>query len=175
MTPNDISVELVAPLQCEVGENPLWHPEAETLFFLDITKGTIYAYRPASNKSSVFAQTRVTGGFTLQRDGSLLLFQDGRIAILSRNGDLREIASDCCPGSERFNDVIADPEGRVYAGAMGLAFPTEWVLRPIFAVCISRTRFRVNSTISITIARRAISAISASSPISLLMKVCPMA
>jgi D-xylonolactonase len=119
MTPNDISVELVAPLQCEVGENPLWHPEAETLFFLDITKGTIYAYHPASNKSSVFAQTRVTGGFTLQRDGSLLLFQDGRIAILSRNGDLREVASNCCPGSERFNDVIADPEGRVYAGAMG--------------------------------------------------------
>src|SRR6202043_4214910 len=119
MTPNDISVELVAPPQWEVGENPLWHPEAEALFFLDITKGTIYAYHPASNKSSVFAQTRVTGGFTLQRDGSLLLFQDGRIAILTLDGVVREVASGQCPGNERFNDVIADPEGRVFAGAMG--------------------------------------------------------
>ena len=55
----------------------------------------------------------------LQQDGSLLLFQDGRIAILALDGTLREVACGACPGNERFNDVIADPEGRVFAGAMG--------------------------------------------------------
>lgn len=119
MSALDIPVELVAPLDCEVGENPLWHPEAEMLFFLDITKGTIYSYNPGTQKSSVVARTRITGGFTLQRDGSLLLFQDGRIAVLSTNGVLREVATGQCPGSDRFNDVIADPEGRVFAGSMG--------------------------------------------------------
>jgi sugar lactone lactonase YvrE len=73
MNARDAIVDLVAPLACEVGENPLWHPEAETLFFLDITLGTIYAYHPATEHCSVAAQTRITGGFTLQRDGSLLL------------------------------------------------------------------------------------------------------
>jgi D-xylono/L-arabinono-1,4-lactonase len=119
MSALDAPVDLVAPLACEVGENPLWHSEAETLFFLDITLGTVYAYHPATQNCSVVARTRITGGFTLQRDGSLLLFQDGRIAVLTRNGVLREVASGLCPGNDRFNDVIADPEGRVFAGAMG--------------------------------------------------------
>jgi D-xylono/L-arabinono-1,4-lactonase len=52
-------------------------------FFLDIPAGTVYAYDPARRNSRVFAGTRVTGGFTLQQDGSLLLFQDGYIATLA--------------------------------------------------------------------------------------------
>ena len=112
-------VELVAPLGSEIGENPLWHQEMGKLFFVDIPAGTVYSYDPAKRDCSVFSQTRVTGGFTLQQDGSLLLFQDGRIATLAFDGTLRQVASDQCPGNDRFNDVIADPEGRVYAGAMG--------------------------------------------------------
>jgi len=119
MSENQVQIDLVAPLNCEVGENPLWHPEAKTLFLLDITAGTVYAYDPAKQNCAVVCRTRITGGFTLHRDGSLLLFQDGRIAVLKTNGDLREVASGLCAGNDRFNDVIADPEGRVYAGAMG--------------------------------------------------------
>ncbi len=113
------SVELVASPGCEIGENPLWHQDAERLFFIDIPGGRIYAYDRLKRNCNVFCQTRVTGGFTLQDDGSLLLFQDGRIASLALDGTVREVASGRCPGNERFNDVIADPEGRVFAGAMG--------------------------------------------------------
>jgi D-xylonolactonase len=67
----------------------------------------------------VIARTRVTGGFTLQEDGTLLLFQDGHIAILAADGGVREVAAHACVGNDRFNDVIADPEGRVFAGTMG--------------------------------------------------------
>jgi D-xylonolactonase len=55
----------------------------------------------------------------LQADGTFLLFQDGRVSILGLDGVQRVVASDLCPGNDRFNDVIADPEGRVFAGAMG--------------------------------------------------------
>jgi D-xylonolactonase len=34
------------------------------------------------------------------------------------DGTQREVASGLCPHNARFNDVIADPEGRVYAGVM---------------------------------------------------------
>jgi D-xylonolactonase len=112
-------VELVASSGCEIGESPLWHREMAKLFFVDIPAGTIYAYDPTGQDCSLFNRTRVTGGFTLQQDGSLLLFQDGRIATLRLDGTLRLVASDQCPGNDRFNDVIADPEGRVFAGAMG--------------------------------------------------------
>jgi D-xylono/L-arabinono-1,4-lactonase len=111
--------ELIAPLHCEIGEGPLWHPDLGALFFLDIPPGVIHAYYPSTHVCRPFCKTRVTGGFTLQADGSLLLFQDGHIVILQMNGLLHEVADNQCPGNERFNDVIADPEGRVFAGTLG--------------------------------------------------------
>ncbi len=110
--------ELVAPLSLQVGENPLWHPEAATLYFIDIFGGTVHAYIPATESYQQVCKTHVTGGFTIQEDGSLLLFQDGRLSLMSLNGSVREVASGLLPHNQRFNDVIADPEGRVYAGAM---------------------------------------------------------
>ncbi len=115
----DTDVELVADLACDTGENPLWCGQRGLLLFVDIPRGLIYGYDPATAKCDVIARTRVTGGFTLQEDGSLLLFQDGRIAVLTKDGIVREVMRDACPGNERFNDVIADPEGRVFAGTLG--------------------------------------------------------
>lgn len=112
-------MELVAPLDCHTGENPLWCERRKKLLFADIPRGVVYGYDPATAKCDVMARTRVTGGFTLQEDGSLLLFQDGPIAVLGTDGAVREVARDACPGNDRFNDVIADPEGRVFAGTLG--------------------------------------------------------
>ena len=112
-------VELVAKLDCDTGENPLWCERRQKLLFTDIPRGVIYGYDPAAGKCEAIARTRITGGFALQEDGSLVLFQDGRIALLGMDGAVREVARDACPGNERFNDVIADPEGRVFAGTLG--------------------------------------------------------
>jgi sugar lactone lactonase YvrE len=83
------------------------------------TGGAVFQYDPVGGAFSRAVQTRTTGALTLQRDGSLLLFQDGRIAELDSAGRLREVAAGICPENERFNDAIADPEGRVFAGVMG--------------------------------------------------------
>jgi len=115
----EVRAELVAPLNCHTGENPLWCGRRNLLLFVDIPNGTIYGYDPSQARYDVLARTRVTGGFTLQEDGSLLLFQDGRIAQLGVDEAVRELKRDACPGNDRFNDVIADPEGRVFAGTMG--------------------------------------------------------
>jgi len=56
---------------------------------------------------------------TLQEDGNILLFQDGRISILRLDGTQHEVGTGYCPGNDRFNDVIADGEGRVFAGTVG--------------------------------------------------------
>jgi sugar lactone lactonase YvrE len=79
--------ELVANFRCEIGENPLWHADTQAMIFLDIPPGKVHAYSPAKDASALLAQGRTTGGSTIQEDGSLLLFQDGRISILSLNSD----------------------------------------------------------------------------------------
>jgi len=112
-------VECVVDIECQVGENPLWHPELKSLFFVDIPVGKIYAYTPATHEYVLFSQGPVTGGMTLQDNGSLLLFQDGRISVLTMDGHQQEVAAGLFSANDRFNDVIADPEGRVFAGIMG--------------------------------------------------------
>jgi D-xylonolactonase len=64
-------------------------------------------------------QGPTVGGFTLQRDGELLLFRVHDIAVLHRNETLSVQQTVADGGMERFNDVIADPEGRVFAGTIG--------------------------------------------------------
>lgn len=109
----------MADFACDIGECPVWVAEQELVVYVDISAGAVHSYDPVRNASATLARGRTTGGLTIQTDGSLLLFQDGHISILERDGTVREVASGLCPHNERFNDVIADPEGRVYAGAMG--------------------------------------------------------
>jgi D-xylonolactonase len=117
--PTHYSIELVANFECQVGENPLWHPDMQSLLYVDIPTSMIYAYKPATRRCTSFSKGPVTGGMTLQEDGSLLLFQDGRISLLKMDGQQQEVATGLCPTNDRFNDVIADAEGRVFTGMIG--------------------------------------------------------
>ncbi len=111
--------ELIADYKCVTGEGPLWHPDEQAVYWVDIPKGRIFRYDPVTGKHEQFFEGGVIGGYTLQADGSFLLFMDkGAIKIL-RNGKLTTVL-DGIPGEEesRFNDVIADPRGGVFCGTM---------------------------------------------------------
>ena len=99
----------LANYHCKVGENPLWHPEEGRIFRLDHQSGD----------HECFYRGPVVGGFTLQADGSLLLFETDRIVRLEADGTRRVLKEGIDADMARFNDVIADPEGRVYAGTIG--------------------------------------------------------
>ena len=60
------------------------------------------------------------GGFTLQADNSLLLFMDKGTVAVWDDGQIVQTIVDTIPAEieQRFNDVTADPEGRVFAGTM---------------------------------------------------------
>jgi len=114
--------ERVVDSECKVGENPLWHPEEERLFWCDIPRGRLHWYDPESDTAGIAHESNERiGGFTIQEDGTFLLFQElGTVRRL----DLADGAIDTVVTAdpkrfeERFNDVIADPAGRVFAGTM---------------------------------------------------------
>jgi sugar lactone lactonase YvrE len=111
--------EPVANHHCLVGENPLWNEAEGRIYWVDIDSGRLFRADHATKDHECFYRGPVIGGFTFQADGTLLLFEVNRIATLDPNGRRRIIVDNIDPDMKRFNDVIADPEGRVYAGTIG--------------------------------------------------------
>lgn len=111
--------ELIADYECITGEGPLWHPDEQRLYWIDIPTGRLFRYAPGTGKHELCYTGEVIGGMTVQADGALLLFM-GRGAIgIWRAGEVTYVR-ESIPEEEatRFNDVIADPQGRVFCGTM---------------------------------------------------------
>lgn len=111
--------EIVADYHCHTAENPLWHPIEQRLYWTDIPTGRLFRYEPATNTHEQIYSGESVGGFTIQEDGSLLLFKvrgaierwcEGKITTL-----IPELPAE---RETRFNDVIVDPVGRVFCGTM---------------------------------------------------------
>jgi sugar lactone lactonase YvrE len=110
----------IVELACACGESPLWHPEQGLLYWLDVDESSMFTYSPASEEVRQVYGGIAIGGMTLHEDGRLLLFMaQGAIQFWSESEGLVPLI-ESLPGEEknRFNNVIADPEGRVYCGIM---------------------------------------------------------
>ena len=117
-----VQPELIADYACETGEGPLWHESEQRLYWLDIPRGRIFRYDPHSARHEmVFEGPDAIGGITVQDDGALLLLMArGAIKVWREGRPLETILEDIPEErGTRFNDVIADPRGRVFGGTMG--------------------------------------------------------
>ena len=113
------SFTLRAHEHCDTGENPLWDDRRRCVFWTDITNGKVFRYDIDAGTPRAIYEGEPVGGFTLQENGDLLLFRVNDIALLGEGGTPAVLLRCDDDGMERFNDVIADPEGRVFAGTIG--------------------------------------------------------
>jgi D-xylonolactonase len=86
-----MQIELVADTACRIAENPLWHPMEQRLYWLDIPAGRLFRYDPATGKHEQCHEGEPIGGFTVQADGSLLLFGARGCIRVWREGRARTI------------------------------------------------------------------------------------
>jgi D-xylonolactonase len=79
----------------------------------------MYRYDPATDEAERFYDGAIVGAFTIQANGSLLLFMaEGRVCHWD-DGALESVIDEILQeAGMRFNDVIADPRGRVFCGTM---------------------------------------------------------
>jgi len=100
-------------------ENPLWHPEHQALYWTDIPTGRLFRYHPKVETYEQIYQGEPVGGFTIQADGTLLLFKSKGTVEIWDEGNITTVISGIEEAKNtRFNDAIADPEGRVFSGTM---------------------------------------------------------
>ncbi len=116
---------------CILSENPLWDERESGLYWTDIDGGTLHRYQ--NDRHEVIYAGEKVGGFTLQDDGSLLLFRVSDIARLPLEngvfGSPQTLVTVAEEGLARFNDVIATPAGDVFAGTIGEGDTTGGVYR----------------------------------------------
>ena len=116
--------ELIADYRCVTGEGPAWHPLEKRLYWVDIPKGRMFRYDPATGSHEQLYEGAVIGGFTIQSDGALLLFMAGvgRNTSFERRLDygITESAWGRVPGVSSLKTNPEDPTltpGAVFVGA----------------------------------------------------------
>jgi sugar lactone lactonase YvrE len=113
--------EIIADYQCHTGEGPLWHSDEQALYWVDIPRGRLFRYEPETGQHAMIHEERPIGGYTIQADGTLLCFRDGgNVVVLDSRGEFVRTVVEAMPelATTRFNDVIAAPDGSVFAGTM---------------------------------------------------------
>ncbi len=117
-----VEYEVIADEACRCGEGPIWHVAQGRLYWLDNVTGRLFWYDPKTNHHELALQYDGIAAATVQVDGSLLLF--GRACGVWRwDGGEPTVVVEPTPGESRFNDVAADPKGRVFAGSMPVPDP----------------------------------------------------
>ena len=113
-------LELLVNEHNQTGENPLWDERRHLLFWCDIPQGQIWSFDPKTGSHRLVKTLgRECGAFALREDGQILLLFVASAALLNPDsGAVSPLDAAFISDSERYNDCIADPTGRVFAGTV---------------------------------------------------------
>ena len=113
--------EIATNLRAELGEGPSWDAEKEILYWVDITRGVIYAHTPNDPNDEVIAWADNVSCVVPRKSGGLALtLQYGYYGLDLETKELTPLTEQVERESDgnRFNDGKCDPAGRFWAGTM---------------------------------------------------------
>lgn len=102
----------------KVGEGPVWDSTSQTLLWTDIQTGRMFRYDPESGTNETIHRGHYVGGFAVNKQGGLLQCIWDGVVLWRSDEDWVQIHEGTHNGDQlKFNDVSADPAGRVFAGS----------------------------------------------------------
>lgn len=124
-TAKEIPSELVFKAEATTGEGSIWHPERQTLFWVDIEGKTLYEYQPNREDCSSWKFDRMISTVVPETDSTVIVaLQNEIVRVFLNDGHTASIAPiPDFEGKVRCNDGKCDPAGRLWVGTMGFGAP----------------------------------------------------
>lgn len=115
-------LECVLPWGAQLGEAPVWHPEEQRLYWVDILHPAIYRFDPRTGLNETCLPGKLVSAALPRRGGGVMVAtQDGIEALDFDTGRLTPFADPENGRAEnRLNDAKVGPGGAIWVGSMRL-------------------------------------------------------
>lgn len=115
------AVETVLNIQNKLGEGPLWNPDEQVIYWVDIQNNCFHRFNPATGQHRQFDVGVPVGALAFRANGGLVLATQNGFAYWSEDTEIVDFFHDpeADKPDSRFNDGAVDRQGRFWAGTLG--------------------------------------------------------
>jgi len=142
-------IEVFQPVPARLGEGPCWHPQRQTLWWVDILGQQYFEADLSGRAPRRMDSGQMVGAVAPTREGGLIAALHRGICLVDPDSGVAQPFASALghdPERFRFNDGKVDPHGRFWAGTLALDFhPGESRL------------FRVDTQGTVTVMREGVS------------------
>ncbi len=111
-----IAIDIIADDRNLCGEAPTWDYRTGRILWTDIPNRNVYTYEPETGHRALLCNRCSVAGIALHADGGWVVAGSEGVHILAADGSTRTVLTQLEGQPLNFNDILADPVGRVYAG-----------------------------------------------------------
>jgi sugar lactone lactonase YvrE len=112
-------IELVAQLNDECGESPIWEPRERAVYWCDTHRNFIHRHDPAAKKTETFAVDRKVHALGMAGRGRWILVTPDAVVLWKKGDASVSVLATPEAGKQdmMFNDGTVDPAGRYVVGS----------------------------------------------------------
>lgn len=118
MNPLFHNLEIVCPEHHRCGEGPIWDATGQRLIWTDIESALLFQFDPNTSQIRSMNAGLTVSAIALNKTGGLVLGGPMGLHLWTGDGNRRQIVYETDGEVLSFNDLIADPQGRIYAGTL---------------------------------------------------------
>ena len=111
-------VEHLISVQDEVGETPIWIPDEQAMYWIDLEGSTVHRYDPATGERKNWTLDAAVTALARRASGGWVLATKTGLVFWDQQTNTTEFIVDPVADQEalRFNDAAVDRQGRLVAG-----------------------------------------------------------
>jgi len=115
-------VEHLISVQDEVGETPIWIPNEQAMYWIDMEGSVVHRYDPATGEKKDWALDVAVTALARRASGGWILASKTGLVFWDQETNTTEFIADPTADREaiRFNDTTIDRQGRLLAGTANI-------------------------------------------------------